>query len=331
MIGVHEPTENRILANDINHPNYSNHDALFGHSNVMNDDGDDERNTSCAIILGIGGKAERLIDIESAKKDGVLIIKRFSGGGTVVVDHSSLWTTFIGRNEMLPHGVVPYPREIMKWSADAIFGPAFDRWNKEILQTLQIRQLQQPANSHVMHREKSKRQTLVVHGKSCGLCGGDNESMALPPNDDIQQTSSSTSTLPTFRLRENDYILDSMQGERKIGGNAQAIVSGGFLHHTSFLWDWENINMNYLKLPDKRPLYRGDRSHDEFLVRLKDHYGTYSSSTKNSLFEHVKFVMEDRFHLEKANLQDVLMIANEQFGGLQQWFDGKCRTRVVQL
>lgn len=103
----------------------------------------------------------------------------------------------------------------------------------------------------------------------------------------------------------------------------------GFLHHTSFLWDWDNNNMNYLKLPDKRPTYRGDRSHDDFLVRLKDHYGKYS--TKNSLFDHVKHAMHDRFHMEETTLRDVIKIANEQFGGLQQWFDGKCRTMVVQL
>ena len=81
--------------------------------------------------MGIGGKPERLIDIESAKNDGVLVLKRFSGGGTVVVDHSSLWTTIIGRNDLLPE-VKPYPREIMAWSADVIFGPAFESWNREM-------------------------------------------------------------------------------------------------------------------------------------------------------------------------------------------------------
>ena len=225
IIGVHEPTENRIL-NTINQPSYeptsstitndqnSNYDA-FGPSN------DEERNTSCAIIMGIGGKAERLIDIESVKRNGVLVLRRFSGGGTVVVDHSSLWTTFIGRNEIMPQ-VVPYPREIMQWSADAIFGPAFDRWTKDIQHQSSVQ------NNNEISRGKSKRQTLVVHGKSCGLCGGDNESIALPTTDvetSLTQTSTIT-TLPTFRLRENDYILDSMHGERKIGGNAQAIVSG---------------------------------------------------------------------------------------------------------
>ena len=97
-------------------------------------------NESCAIILGIGGKPERLVDVNAAKKDGVLVLKRFSGGGTVVVDHDSLWTTFIGRNEVKV-GVSTWGsrecvklnlRETMEWSADIVFDPTFDRWNEKI-------------------------------------------------------------------------------------------------------------------------------------------------------------------------------------------------------
>ena len=84
-----------------------------------------------AIVMGLSGKVSDLVNMEAAKRDNISVIRRFTGGGTVVVDHSSLWTTFIGRNDVLSH-VKPYPREIMEWSADVIFGPAFDRWNREI-------------------------------------------------------------------------------------------------------------------------------------------------------------------------------------------------------
>ena len=57
---------------------------------------------------------------------------------------------------------------------------------------------------------------------------------------------------PTFRLRENEYVL----GDGKVGGNAQSGVTGGFLHHTGFLWDWDEANMDYLVLPQKRPAHR---------------------------------------------------------------------------
>ena len=325
IIGIHEPTHNRLLKTLL--PPYNDNadkdrellkeeDRLvdiYGHVN------DHIPNRSCAIIMGIGGKPKKLIDIQSAKNDNVLVIKRFSGGGTVVVDHSSLWTTFIGRNKILKDRVKPYPREIMIWSADTIFGPAFDSLNREMMN----------ATSDNKSRKRG-RQTLVFQGKSSGCSDVSGEALILPPSieedDEIQQQ---TSTLPSFQLRENDYVL----GERKIGGNAQTITGDSFLHHTSFLWDWDNTNMDYLALPDKRPDYRGDRSHEDFLVRLKDHYGNtqHSSINKNSLFQHVKTAANASFELEEIKLNDVLDIANDKFGGLQQWFDTKCRTKIVKL
>jgi len=321
IIGIHEPTHNRILTtplppfnNDNNNRDRKEEDRLvdiYGHVNdhII-------PNRSCAIIMGIGGKPEKLIDIQSAKNDNVLVIKRFSGGGTVVVDHSSLWTTFIGRNKILKDSVKPYPREIMEWSADTIFSPAFDSLNREMM--------------NANNSRKRGRQTLVFQGKSSGCSDVSGEALILPPSaeeeDKIEQQ---TSALPSFQLRENDYVLE----ERKIGGNAQTITGDSFLHHTSFLWDWDNTNMEYLTLPDKRPDYRGDRSHDEFLVRLKDHYGNtqHSSINKNSLFQHVKTAANASFELEEMTLNHVLDVANDKFGGLQQWFDTKCRTKIVKL
>lgn len=69
---------------------------------------------------------------------------------------------------------------------------------------------------------------------------------------------------PNFSLRENDYVF----GERKFGGNAQYIQKGRWLHHTSFLWNFDPKNMEYLRLPEKRPTYRGERSHADFLCTL---------------------------------------------------------------
>jgi hypothetical protein len=87
--------------------------------------------------------------------------------------------------------------------------------------------------------------------------------------------------------------------------------------------------MAYLALPEKRPAYRGDRAHDEFLVRLKDRYG--ARSRQDAFFEHVKRAAGQSFDLEEATVEEALGIATDKFGGLQEWFDGKCRTRIVQL
>ena len=78
IIGIHEPTENRILKvslppynNNINEKydwnaqrNKHSKDALtdvYGHTNKGT-------NKSCAIIMGIGGKPQKLINIPSDKR-----------------------------------------------------------------------------------------------------------------------------------------------------------------------------------------------------------------------------------------------------------------------
>jgi lipoate-protein ligase A len=311
IVGLHEPTQNRIL--DFALPPYDwNTQRKLATGKLVDEYGHDTRgvNQSCTIIMGIGGKPEKLINIDAARNDGVLVLRRFSGGGTVVVDHSSLWTTFIGRNSILPQ-VKPFPREIMQWSVDAIFGSAFESWGRQM-------------EASTLNKPKG-RQTLVFQGKSCGLSGGVGESLILPPTPTETQQISRSNNASSFQLRENDYSL----GKRKIGGNAQAIVKDGWIHHTSFLYDFVDKNMEYLTLPEKRPEYRGNRSHNEFLVRMKDHYG--ESSNKNDFFQHVKRGANESFELEEVSLNDVLTIANEQFGGLQEWWDSKCRTKVVKL
>lgn len=45
-------------------------------------------------------------------------------------------------------------------------------------------------------------------------------------------------------------------GTHKFGGNAQAITSKRWVHHTSFLWDYDRENMLALKDPAKQPKYR---------------------------------------------------------------------------
>ncbi|KAH8060044.1 lipoate-protein ligase [Aureococcus anophagefferens] len=69
-----------------------------------------------------------------------------------------------------------------------------------------------------------------------------------------------------FSLRADDYVLG---GDRKVGGNAQCISKDKWIHHTSFLWDYDPEHMAFLAAA-KRPV-RGDRDHGAFLSRLRDH------------------------------------------------------------
>jgi len=67
-----------------------------------------------SIVMGISGKKEELIDLSKARQDSIPIIKRFSGGGTVIVDENTLFVTFICNKKVHPFPAFPEP--IMKWT-----------------------------------------------------------------------------------------------------------------------------------------------------------------------------------------------------------------------
>ncbi|XP_021745721.1 putative lipoate-protein ligase A [Chenopodium quinoa] len=149
------------------------------------------------VVMGISGKAAELLDVNSVLRDKISVIKRFTGGGTVIVDHGTIFVSFICNKEAVP-GLQAYPQPIMAWSSllyDEVFRGSED-----------------------------------------------------------------------YRLRENDYVF----GSRKFGGNAQSITKNRWIHHTSFLWDYEDANMTYLKIPQRAPKYRQAREHSEFICRMKD-------------------------------------------------------------
>ncbi len=170
-----------------------------------------------AIVMGISGQPNQLLDILRVQKDRIPVIKRFSGGGTVVVDENTLFVTFILGKEHLD--IPSFPEPILRWSSN-IYESS---WN-----------------------------------------------------------------IPEFQLRENDYCI----GDVKCGGNAQYIKKERWLHHTSFLWDYSEKNMDYLLLPSKRPRYRKDRPHGEFLCRLKDH-----ASNQDILIDQLKNELVKRFYI----------------------------------
>lgn len=74
------------------------------------------KGSSPAIVMGISGKKEELIDEQKAFLEGVPLIKRFSGGGTVIVDENTLFVTFICQKNI--HTFPAYPEPIMKWTEE---------------------------------------------------------------------------------------------------------------------------------------------------------------------------------------------------------------------
>lgn len=155
------------------------------------------RGSAPAIVMGISGDPQQLICSHSFHLSPLPLIRRFSGGGTVVVDDSTLFITFICQSDALPFPSFPTP--LMEWTAtlyDPLFSPG------------------------------------------------------------------------TFALLEHDYTLNG----RKWGGNAQSIVRGRWLHHSSLLWDYSPHRMSLLRLPPRMPTYRAGRPHADFLCRLQEHW-----------------------------------------------------------
>lgn len=146
-----------------------------------------------AIVMGISSKPEEWVH-PSAFHDKVPLIRRFSGGGTVVVDEETLFVTFIFNSE-----TQPFPEPVLRFTEE-LYKPLFHPF--------------------------------------------------------------------PFCVQGNDYTL----GDRKCGGNAQYLRKGRFLHHTTFLWDYDPKNMDYLLHPKKMPTYRKDRPHTDFICRLSDYF-----------------------------------------------------------
>ena len=71
---------------------------------------------SPAIVLGISGKPEALVHEDRAREMGVPMVKRFTGGGTVVVDEDSIMATVIVGGGASGFGLDCFPRQIMEWT-----------------------------------------------------------------------------------------------------------------------------------------------------------------------------------------------------------------------
>lgn len=178
-----------------------------------------------AIVMGISGKAERFVDSKILQKYPMPIIRRFSGGGTVLVDEHTYFVTFIcNANEI---DVPSYPEKAHKW-AETVYTPVFQ--------------------GH------------------------------------------------PFSLRENDYVF----GEKKFGGNAQYFRKDRWLHHTSFLWDFDPKKMQCLLIPEKMPSYRERRSHDDFLSSLKEIFPLKSSFAVGLIRS-----LQEKYQLVEMKIEDI--------------------------
>lgn len=192
-----------------------------------------------AIVMGISGDPTELLYLEKVTRDNIPVIRRYSGGGTVVVDENTLFVSFLFQKQS--HDFPAFPERIMAWSTE-------------------------------------------FYQQALGI--------------------------PSFAFRENDYVIE----DRKIGGNAQYIQRTRWIHHTSFLYDFCETRMEYLQMPKKRPTYRGERPHTEFLSKLSPFF-----PEKELFFERIKNHLGKSYsieYLQKADIQPFLPLSHRKITSL---------------
>lgn len=180
-----------------------------------------------SIVLGSSNQSQEMIDYEHSQIKNLSIIKRFSAGGTVVVDHNTIFVTFIFNSSA--HKFNPFPEPILRW-------------------------------------------TNALYQKSLNIKG--------------------------FDLKENDYAIF----DKKVAGNAQYLKKDRWLHHSTFLYDYNKDLMESLKHPKFIPDYRKNRTHSDFLTTLKPYIPSKSY-----------FIQE----VEK-NLSNLFSISNVSLSSLQK-------------
>ncbi|GBE61322.1 cyclin-dependent kinase regulatory subunit [Babesia ovata] len=72
-----------------------------------------------AVVMGLAGKAHQFVrDVNETKSRGITIIRRFTGGGTVIVDECSVNTSLIASTQLAKD---ISPTDICRWSYDNVF------------------------------------------------------------------------------------------------------------------------------------------------------------------------------------------------------------------
>lgn len=79
------------------------------------------RGSPPAIVMGISGQPCLHVHKKKWAMAPLLLIRRFSGGGTVVVDEKTLFVTLICQSDALQ--LPPFPRPLMEWTAEKLYAP----------------------------------------------------------------------------------------------------------------------------------------------------------------------------------------------------------------
>lgn len=76
-----------------------------------------------AIVMGISQIPNEVIDFHAHQFNPIPIIRRYSGGGTVVIEPTTILVTLILNHKSIP--TLPFPKDVLKWT-EVLYQPAFE-------------------------------------------------------------------------------------------------------------------------------------------------------------------------------------------------------------
>ncbi|CAM9547234.1 unnamed protein product, partial [Heterosigma akashiwo] len=91
-----------------------------------------------AIVLGISGKPEKMCNLDLVNRDKIPMIKRFTGGGTVIVDEDTIFISLIMNKASFPQ-IEPFPRTIMDWTGE-VYSPVFEKYLSPFSESFAVRE-----------------------------------------------------------------------------------------------------------------------------------------------------------------------------------------------
>jgi len=92
------------------------------------------------------------------------------------------------------------------------------------------------------------------------------------------------------------------------------ISKGRWLHHTSFLWNFDAKNMKYLQNPHKQPQYRMRRDHEEFLCKLDQ-----IVTSKEHFYQAARKQLEMNFDVQEVTEDAVQHILLQEHRQSTKW------------
>jgi lipoate-protein ligase A len=267
------------------------------------------------IVLGVAGQLERLVHVEAAAARGASVLRRFSGGGTVVVDAGTLFAGFVLNQRDVAPARPLFPRDIMRWS-EGVYAPVF------------AHTFGGGAGGAGAGAQSAAATTAGAHGvattKEANTPDGALAASGARPSPPVAAqapaaaiakattpftaaSAAAASAAPSFSLREHDYCW----GDRKVGGNAQSVSRERWVHHTSFLWDFDERNMQLLRLPERRPDYRRDRAHGDFVAALSRlGGGAGGGATREIFLDALEARMREEWDVRVATLEEALEVVS---------------------